>query len=727
VATIKITDELDAELIVANTGPLSGFTKYLKGTAGQIIAGQQLVTSFRQPLALAGTNPIGLGVSFKESLDLGGSETELTIGASARGIVTAHSESGKGVFGEEHFGEPIPVPPGQAYLSFAFAPAIKAGLSREVGDLTFGFEAGRSFEMASYSLFDLTATGPSVGAALKSTIEDFAIPSQVRDLQDMKEGAIAAVSGQGNFKISGSFDAATLVNPLATPNLPLGIGQIAVKAGASLKVGASVRVFGDYQIRVQKTGADTVRLGLHRRKGTELSLEVDASIGASVNVGKRDLLIMLFAALSSEPKVDVQTLVNSELSDSDIETMQKAVKQSLNRSLSLALSAEFSSLKSNEAAFLYEIDLRGLNPASSEALQQALTGNFSALTSNEGSLAGVTMVRSLTGTLREKRFTLKINLLGILNVLSIRDLVREGSLSFEPISGELVIADKITSKKILIVREPFKSDAEKLRKVMFESLLITAAYRASPLAAGLNLKTTHTYFESHAKTNRQAMADNLDAMAAVGLISGRSALPADIEQFGASTFLLEADYDNDACRAVFLDAAGKPRSADEYDKIGRDALLALVQPNDQNSFRRRALSSDVLWKEMRRAGPAALGTVLPQDLRTDQRLPIIRSDYILISWCADSMHAAGEKLAEMNALLKSANPATLNTNVEFQRRREALEKGLARAVSDNQSQFGDPWGLVAMYQAANGKANAKGVIFSKALQLFKMRAVGAGV
>jgi hypothetical protein len=127
VATIKITDELNAELIVANAGPLSAFTKYLKGTAAQIIAGQQLVTSLRQPLALAGTAPIGLGLSFTESMDLGRTETELTIGASARGIVTAHSKSGKGIFSEEHFADPIRVPPGQAYLSFAFSPAIKVG------------------------------------------------------------------------------------------------------------------------------------------------------------------------------------------------------------------------------------------------------------------------------------------------------------------------------------------------------------------------------------------------------------------------------------------------------------------------------------------------------------------------------------------------------------------------------------------------------------------------
>ena len=726
-ATIKITDELNAELIVANTGPLSGFTKYLKGTAGQIVAGQQLVISLRQPLALAGTAPIGLGLSFKQSMDLGGTETELTIGASARATVTAHSRSGKAIFGEEHFGEPILVPAGRAYLSFAFSPAIKAGLSREVGEVTFGFEAGRSFEMKSFSLFDLTDTGPSVGDALKSTIEDFAIPSQVRDLQDMKEGAIAAVSGQGNFTISGSFDAATLVNPLATPNLPLGVGKVAVKAGASLEVGASVRIFGDYQIRVQKTGADIVRLGLHRRKGTELSFEVNAKVGASVNLGGRDLLVALFSAISGEPKGNVELWVNGELSDADVEIMQKAVKESVNRSLSLALSAEFSSLKSNEAAFLYEIDLRRLNPASSEALQQALSGNFSALTSNEGSLAGVTMVRSLTGTLREKRFALKINLLGIVNVLSIRELIRDGSLSFEPFTGELVAADKITSKRILVVREPFKADTDKLRKVMFESFMMTAAYRASPLAAGLDLQSTQTYFESTAKTNRQAMADNLDAMAAIGLTSGRSALPADIDQFGASTFLLESAYDNTACVSVYLDAAGRPRSVDEYDKIGRNAILALVQPNDQNDFRGRAMSSDVLWKELRRAGPAALATVLPQDLKTDHRVAIIRADYVLISWWADSMHAAGAALAEMNALLKSANPAALNTNPEFHRRREALEKALAKAVADNHSQFGDPWGLVAMHQAANGKANAKGVIFSKALQLFKMQAAGAVV
>lgn len=724
--TIKITDELNAELIVAQTGPLSAFTKYLKGTTANVVAGAQLALALNQRLAVAGANPIGLGLGFKESVALGGADAELTIGASARGLITAHSKSGNEIFDQEHFGDPITVPSGRAYLSFAFSPVIQLGLSREVGKLTFGFEAGRSFEMASYSLFDLTETGPSVGAALKSTIEDFCIPSQVADLQDMKPGAVAAVSGEGSFTISGSFDAATLVNPLATPSLPLGIGPIALKAGASVEVGASCRVFGEYQIRVHKTSADVVRLGLHKKKGSELTFEVNALAGATANLRSRDLLATLFSAISSEPKATVDTLVQTELSAGDVATMEKAVKASINRSLSLALSAEFSSLKSNEAAFLYEIDLRSLNPVSAEAVQKALGGDFSEMTASEGKLAGVTMIRSLTGTLRKKRFALKINLLGIVNVLSLRELVREGSLSFEPFTGNLVAADKITSKKIVVVSEPFRADTEKLRKVMFESLMMTAAYRASPLAAQLNLKSKQAYFESHAKTNRQTMADNLDAMAAVGLVQGRSDLPADIDQFGASTFLLETDYDNAACQAVYLNASGQPRSVEEYDKIGREALLALVQPNDQNDYRRRAVSDDALWKEMRRAGPASLGTVLPADLRSDVRVAIIRADYVVISWWADSMHAAGEKLAEMNALLKAADPATLKENPEFHRKREALEKALAKAVAENKSQFGDPWGLVAMHQAAKGKADATGVMLSRAFQISKMREVGVG-
>jgi hypothetical protein len=52
---------------------------------------------------------------------------------------------------------------------------------------------------------------------------------------------------------------------------------------------------------------------------------------------------------------------------------------------------------------------------------------------------------------------------------------------FEPSTGELVITDTATASKISASTLNFAADGQKLRKVLAESVLISAAYRCSKL------------------------------------------------------------------------------------------------------------------------------------------------------------------------------------------------------------------------------------------------------
>ena len=87
-------------------------------------------------------------------------------------------------------------------------------------------------------------------------------------------------------------------------------------------------------------------------------------------------------------------------------------------------------------------------------------------------------------------------MLGILNVASFVELVREGTVLYDPVSGALTAADKVSARRIRVKEVPLASDPEKLRKLLFESLLITAAYRASrALGTTLTLTADQTYLE----------------------------------------------------------------------------------------------------------------------------------------------------------------------------------------------------------------------------------------
>ena len=131
-------------------------------------------------------------------------------------------------------------------------------------------------------------------------------------------------------------------------------------------------------------------------------------------------------------------------------------------------------------------------------------------------------------SLHERKTTWRVNLLGILNVATFVDLVREGSVLFDPVSGALTAADKVTARRIRSVSSPLESNAEKLRQVLFESLMVTAAYQASrALGASVSLTAEQAYVEQRGRTRRHDLEDHYRVLLALGLCD-------DAERNGAS-------------------------------------------------------------------------------------------------------------------------------------------------------------------------------------------------
>src|SRR5262249_47749939 len=149
------------------------------------------------------------------------------------------------------------------------------------------------------------------------------------------------------------------------------------------------------------------------------------------------------------------------------------------RSLSLSAQLKISALKENEALFAYDVDLDRLDQPSADAVAAALHGRLEAIERiAEGGGAG-RLITSAAHQLRARETTWRINLLGIVNVASFADLVREGTVTFDPVSGSLVAADRASSRRIRVESRPLESKTTELRRVLFESTMVTAAYQAS--------------------------------------------------------------------------------------------------------------------------------------------------------------------------------------------------------------------------------------------------------
>ena len=85
------------------------------------------------------------------------------------------------------------------------------------------------------------------------------------------------------------------------------------------------------------------------------------------------------SAVSSDPKADLTALINANLSDEQIETLQQAIAGSVNRTLRIAAELQFSSVRRGEALFAFDLDVSALTKAGRAAVADALKGRLTAL------------------------------------------------------------------------------------------------------------------------------------------------------------------------------------------------------------------------------------------------------------------------------------------------------------------------------------------------------------
>ena len=742
--TIKITDTVSADISSVSVNPnqlTSALVKYVRSPAVNIVLLPDLVNALQQPLLTAKSTPLSLGLKFSDKVDFSTSANpELTFAAGVRQNVNVNATPGAKLFPADLFGSAITVNDGEGWLSLALSGTVNLGLAATAGDLNFGITAGGAIATEYFRKFAVDATTPTVAEALEEVLSDFTLPADVSDLNAMQTDDISTVDGNGMFKLSGSVSIAASANPLATPNLPLVNQTIALQSGASLAVGASFQLSGSYQIRTRKLTGAFVELGYYRKKGTQWSVSATASAGVGVTFGKTELLAKLIAGLTGKPEADLIQLINGGLSDVEIQQIQDEIGKSINHSLEASLDLELSSSPTDEAAFLYRIDTSALDVESSRAIHAALDGDLSELTAFEknddghGTIAkGVTMLRSSLKNIRDNKTSLKINLIGLLNFSSVFELIQKGEVVFEPVTGDLTINETVSGTGIGILTLPANQD--KLRKIKFDSLLITSAYRASRAISTMQVTSSDVHFAFNQNTNEHTMSDYLDGLIGLGLINVgvKRQLMSGFHGSGPSTYLLRVEFGDDACKAMFLSPDGEPRTQLAYEAIGRNAMQVLLLPGEQLSgnlddadkYRRDILASDDIWAKLKVAGQPSFGQILPLLANDAVKLSVVCSDYSAVMWWAESMASTAQKLADMRKFVDATNPATLQGNKRFKFLRNDLQNHVAGVVAKSGMQFGLPFGLIALYQAALPFGEPNGIIVSNSITKFFTPAIAA--
>ena len=702
----------------------SAFVKYLL-SPGAISAA---LTQAQKP-GVAIDQFVPCGVKFTNSLKLGATSEELTIQPGLQGHIGIKTGT---LFDPktDDFGDSIPIPSGQAYVSLGITASLNAGLTEEPGDLQFGFSAGGTLTLADYRLFETTT---QVTSAIEALFRDFIIPADLQDIENMTPGAVAAIAGTGSLKFCATANLAAATNPLAT--LALGnLATLSIKPGASLSVGAAITLTGGYQVRVRRLEGGKFQLGYEKKQGDTLAVTASASTGLTAGVGSFDLIATLLKAISADPVVDKDTFgKQTGLTEDEISAIASAVKAGIDRCLALSIAAELDLIAGSAAAFNYEIDLDLLDDPGKQAVHNALGGDLEGLEGADH--PGVKRLTSVFSSLREGKRVFKINLLGIFNFGHVTDLLKNGRLIVDRETGAITIADSATANRIGFTSDNFAKDGAKLRTVLASGVTMTAGYTVGGvIPKDPSFGCGCWSFESHQNTQRQNIAHYLHVAQALQLMTSSDAaaklasvgsVPSDA--FKASTFHVESSYATTPFENMFLKGAAgaaQPRSQTEYENLGRSAMSSLLPPDDPvTTARLRPLTEDALWQKLTSLLAAE---AMKQELRdqgvTDNpaALGAIVSDVLLIFWWAEAMSAMANALADLLQFLKS-NPKPDPQNNTFKKLRKALDDSMGHVSDDTQPSFGEPWGLLVMARASGMNDTTTAILVNSKLSFVAQR------
>ena len=725
--TIRITDALGFSFDVT-PNPLSGIGKYLRGLFESGLPELDLKALRAKPLSGVKLKKLTSSLDFKQGVPLEADDTTFAVKAGVSGELRVIGVPGAPLF-SDLFDDPIRVKEGEAFVGVGWAADVGLDAENKTGAGKFGFGANERVEMRNFARFP---SSKEFLAAISQTIKDFEIPSSVGDLDDLATGTVATIDGRGSLRFSVASNISTDTTLLATGAIGEAFGSLGSAAnlklqlGASLGVSANYSLMTSYQVRVQKVNSNTVRLGYYRKKGSAFQFALDAVGGLSARVGPVDLLEEAMRRLTGDETYSKEKLKQAGLSDGKINELDRVIKETIDHRLQASLGLRFQTESADDLAFLYEIKLSKLDQDGADAVRLALDGDLRELTGVKdfGSvdtggadvLPGIKLIRSITTSVREETTRFKFNFFGIYNYMSLEKLLAKSRMV--RVGNSVNIVDEATAKRIKLRIGNLAEAEKKLRHLMSESVMVTAAYACSlDEAAAPDIQIKHDYFEMHQETNFWAMKDNLDVAQALGLITAqrkREGLRLG-PKFGFSTLLAETRAGHALATQLFLrtngDGSFVARSREEYEDAGRSAFVALLEGDQANEHRLPPMRDDDLWTRMKPLGPTeSSGFIRLDEFRSIRgeatKVQTIIGDYLVIVWWANSMAKLGESLAKLRNFLKE-NPDTQPADAKFQTLRRQVGKTIRDVVKDTKERFGDPWGLVAMDRAGNQRGHAR--------------------
>jgi hypothetical protein len=553
-------------------------------------------------------------------------------------------------------------PSSAGLVSFAVQGTLSGGPTATVGDFTFGITDSATVSLTSYYA---ASADDKLGDAITKAAAALTIPHDLDDLKSLPSGAICEVDAASSLVFSASFSYSFLNDPLAAASIER-LPSLGINANASATIEATATHTSDHTLTIAKLPNGLIHMSVSLTKTDDFERSLTVSAGVSANIGSRDALAFLLDRINPNSANEADSIA-AQMKDaaqfkSDIKS---AIDTSLSATLAISLKAALETSESKNRAFLYEIDLDGLDDASKSALQSALRGDFTAMTKADAQLSGIKQLDSALTVTSKFKHTFTLHFLGIFNSASINEFVKKSKIDFTSDTHELVLSDE----KLQVVENNLS--AEKLRQLILKDITLTLP--ASANTKDVETPITLAFLDREGSTNPGAMRQFVNVLQFVKAPSAAAAqalLNRRLSNYGTCGLFLGLNLDPTQSRQLFIDGNGKPFDFIHYINARsavEKAINAGLADDQVYAFRLKLFNaSQDAWKRLQEAGAATNMTPILRDLGVSANdLERAVTDAMTAVWWSEAMEDYATILAKGQSLEKVGSAVVRKANLGY--------------------------------------------------------------
>jgi hypothetical protein len=694
-ATLKITDEFGLNTTVQFRDDSPFATSKLIHIAA---VGQGLKNEIDKPIDQTFLKGFTFGADWSSPTSMLADVAKVTGGAGVCGAVSIARPIDKTLFPDDGFAPKIALTPDQCWVGIEIDASVDASLKASADGFGVGIAGTTKLGLTTHTLINKSGGQfPVLLDGLKAALDSFYVVSTAEALRNLPVGIVCVSELGGTVAISGSYQLPVSITPLASADLPFNY-KVSVQPDATLKLAGSIAFSGDLIVRAHKLTGTTLEIGVYKKKGSTLSASFTAESGVGIDLGTTDLAAAILN--TAFPGVNSK---GAGISGGSAEELNDALKDCVDRSLSIAMNVSCSAATTDEAAVIYHVDLStGSADTTNAALKSALHGDWTLL----ARLPNAQSLRNIVTDSKEYKHKLAINLFGIYNAENVDTYVQSCTILHDE-NGHVSVIDKASASRISVAAMPYAADADKLRTALAQDFLATISYAVVASKVQPALAIQQSYFLYDKALPRQKMVDQILLGVALKLFAKGDwdATLRDSSVFPHAHISASAKYKDANILSLFFSdpIQHKPRTRAEIERAGRDAMIASIDPGDPaGSQRLSVLNDDQIWSAMDSTGNIAAFNTIPG--LTQLSLPLLEAvgtDWEAIAWWADSMQHVPPRLADTLGFLATL-PASgdFSANPDFIAKTKLLQNALAGVARKTHAAFAGGWGMAVVFALA---------------------------